>query len=366
MNLLSRYIFRETAGSTAIVLAVLLIIFMSNQFAEILGEAAANEIPKSSLFVVFGLTFLNYLTLLAPFALLLGIMLALARLNRDSETAALSACGVGPGRLMRPIMLLTLPSAVAVTWLSLVQAPAANRRIADITEQARAEFDLSAIEAGKFTSPDGGDTILYPAEVVDGELHGVFMQREQDGRLVVVVAERGEQVLDPDTGGLSVVLFDGWRYDGVPGDADVSIAEFGEHGFPIRRASDREIKQSLATVSSATLLRSEAVEDQAELQWRLSAPLSLLVLALLAVPLSRSAPREGRYGRIGVALLIYLCYANSLSLARVWMERELVPAWLGVWWVHVFVGCCAMLMLARYAGWLSAVRPVEASRGATA
>src|SRR5690606_25925587 len=101
--------------------------------------------------------------------------------------------------------------------------------------------------------------------------------------------------------------------------------------------------------------------DHAELQWRISSPLSLLVLAVLAVPLSRSSPREGRYSRVGLGLLIYIIYANSLSIARVWLERGYVPEWIGLWWVHAIAGLVGLALLARESGWLVSAPRLESA-----
>ena len=62
------------------------------------------------------------------------------------------------------------------------------------------------------------------------------------------------------------------------------------------------------------------MEDVAEFQWRLSTPLSALLLALLAIPLSRSKPRQGRYARMLAALVIYAVYFNLLDVGRTWVE----------------------------------------------
>jgi len=75
------------------------------------------------------------------------------------------------------------------------------------------------------------------------------------------------------------------------------------------------------------------------------------VLALLAVPLSRTSPREGRYARLGIALFVYLIYANLLSIARVWVERGIITDAVGMWWVHGVVGLMGLWMLARESGW---------------
>lgn len=356
MSLINRYIFREAFGTALVVLSVLLIILMSNQFAVILGDAAANRLPKDAVFAVFGLNFLSFLTLLAPISLFLGIMLALARLNRDSEMAALSACGIGPLQLLKPIGLLTLLLAVVAAWLSLVKTPEASSRIEQIKFAANDAMKLAALEPGKFTTPDNGRTTLYAREVHGDELEDVFFEREEDGHVVVILAETGERVQDPDTGQLSFVLHQGKRYEGVPGEKSFSIASFGEHGIPIRKKSDDEFVQAVAGKSTAALLSSADPTYRAEFQWRVSTPISLIVLALLAIPLSRSSPREGRYARVGAGLLIYVSYANLLSMAQVWVQREQIPEWLGMWSVHSAVGLLALLLLARDAG-LFAGRP---------
>lgn len=350
MSLISRYVLREAFSATVLVVAILLTILMSNQFAEILGDAAANTVPKDAVFEVFRLTFLRYLIDLMPVGLLLGIMLAFARLNRDSEMAAIGACGIGPARLLVPIGALTLVLAALTSWLVLARMPEAERRIEEIRQAARETTDLGGIQPGRFTSIDSGRTVLYAREVEGNRLSDVFIQSERDGRVFVVTAKRGERVADGRDGSPMLVLYDGRRIEGEPGDAAFLIWEFGEHGSPIRIDEAEKPVESPASRSTRTLLESRASVDRAELQWRLSAPLSLIVLALLAVPLSRSSPREGRYARIGVGLLIYVIYLNTLSIARISVERDSVPEWVGMWWVPALLGLGAFLLLLKQSG----------------
>jgi lipopolysaccharide export system permease protein len=355
LNLISRYIFREALGSSLLVMGVLLVILMSNQFALILNEAATDALPRETVFVVFGLTAIGYVTLIAPIALLLGLLLALARLNRDSEMAALSACGVGPGRLLIPIGALSLAAAAGVGWLALMEAPAAARAVDEIKYEAREEMELSALKPGSFTTPDGGRTVLYARETAGDLAQGVFMQRQEDGRIVLFLAEEGQRVQDPATGEISLRLRNGRRYDGVPGEADFFVAEFGEGLIPIR-SDVEEFEEDIAARPTVDLLGSRLPDEQSELQWRIAAPLSMLLLALLAVPLSRSSPREGRFARVGVGLLVYVIYANMLAIAGIWIEREILPAWLGLWSVHGLLAIFAVTLLLKQSGVLARSR----------
>lgn len=357
MSLISRYVLREALYATVLVVAILLTILMSNQFAEILGDAAANTVPKDAVFEVLRLTFLRYLTFLMPVGLLLGIMLALARLNRDSETAALGASGVGPARLLVPVCALTLVLAAVTSWLVLARMPEAEQRIEEIRQAARETADLGAIEPGRFTTFDSGRTVLYAREVDGDRLSDVFIQGERDGRIFVVTAKRGELVSEGNDGAPTFVLYDGRRVEGEPGEAEFLVAGFGEHGSPIRMNETEIPVASPAGRPTRELLESSAPADRAELQWRLASPISLIVLALLAVPLSRSAPREGRYARIGIGLLIYVIYVQALSIARLSVERGSVPEWLGMWWVHAVLALAAIAFLLKQSGVLAQPTP---------
>lgn len=350
MNLLSRYVLREVFFAWLLVICVLFVILMSGQFADILGEAAADELPTGAVFTVLWLTALQNLTLIAPFASFLGIMIALARLNRDAETSALFACGYGPERLLGPIGALVIALALVVAWLTVVVAPEANRAVERIKFNAEAELELAGLEAGRFVSPRDG-TVFY-AERVEGEsIYDVFWARETDDTVTVILAERGERIQDPATGQLAFILYNGTRHEGVPGALDFAVIEFAEHGIPVRSGDAAEFVETIEMRPTLGLLGSNDSLERAEFQWRLSAPLSLILLGVLAVPLSRSSPREGRYARIGVGLLVFITYYNLLAVARFSVERAEGPAWFGLWWVHGGLGLIALYLFGREAGW---------------
>jgi lipopolysaccharide export system permease protein len=326
---------------------VLLLIFMSSQFAETLGDAAADVLPRDAVFRVLGLQFLQTLALIAPIGLLLGILLALARLNRDSEMAALAACGIGPARLLRPIGLLSVLVAGGVGWLALQEGPAANRTIEEISFNAKEQMELDVLQPGTFSTIDAGNTVFYAREAEGSVLRGVFVQRTRSDQVEIVVAEEGEAARDAATGDLRGLEFrNGHRYVGVVGEPRWRIESFTRGGFPVE-IENKVFEPSVESRSTPSLLQSNDPHARAELHWRIAVPLSVLILAMLAVPLGRASPREGKYARVGLGLLIYIIYANSLSIARVWIERSLVPEWLGLWWVHAALALLGVLMLSR-------------------
>ncbi len=351
-NVISRYVFREVFTAWLVVTLILLFILLTNQFAQVLGDAAANRLPREAVFMVLGLTTVQFLNVLAPIGLFLGILLALARFNRDCEMPALMACGIGPGRLLRPLAWLTLPLSVGLCWLSLVESPAAARQVLAVKQAAKAQLQLGVLESGRFASPDGGDTVIY-AQGVDeaaGTIRDVFIQRRAGDRVAVILAARGERLRDEGQGTETFVLYDGRRYEGIPGQRNFRIMEFAEHGIPFNLGEEEPDEAGLDALPTQALLGESALDMRAELQWRLAAPISALVLMLLAVPLSRSQPRQGRYARLAIGVLVYLLYSNLLAVARVWMEGGVVPDWLGLWWVHALLAGAGVILLMRQAG----------------
>ncbi len=358
MKILDRYVLREAARTWAAVTAVLLFILLSNQFARVLGDAAKDKLPRDAVFSVIGLTALQYLTILIPFGLFLAIMLALARLYRDSEMPAMMACRMGPGAMYRPLAWLAVPLALLVGWLSLDLGPRALREVQRIATVAEQRVDLSAIEPGRFTSAGQGDAVIYAERVDrDGSLTNVFLQRRTGGALEVVLAEKGSQRPSADPGTRYIVLENGRRYEGRPGEHQFRIVEFAEHGIPYKVPAPREPDFEAEARSTDELLASDDLQAAAELQWRVSVPISALLLAFLAVPLAKSRPRQGRYGKMLAGVLVYFIYFNLLGAAQVWVEQgELSPA-LGMWWVHALIFLLGIVLLGAQNGWFWRLLP---------
>ncbi len=334
-RILDRYIFREITMTWLGVTMVLLLI------------------PKDAAFDVIGLSAAQYLTVLVPIGLFLSIMLALGRLYRDSEMPAMMACRVGPSGIYRPMMWLLVPLAAGVAWLSIEGAPLALTAIDRIGAQAQREADLASIEPGRFTVFGPDQAVVYGERVTaEGQMEKVFMQRlVEGGRVEVVIAERGEQVPSSDENTRMLVLHNGRRYEGIPGTSRFRVVEFAEHGIPYRLPGLRTADPRPRAMSFSRLAKSRGLEHLAEMQWRVSIPLATILLAILAVPLSRSQPRSGRYGRLAIGLLVFIIYLNMLSAAKAWIEQATISPSLGLWWVHGSVLLLTLVLLAVQNGW---------------
>ncbi|MGD2074876.1 MAG: LPS export ABC transporter permease LptF [Gammaproteobacteria bacterium] len=345
---LSRYIAAEIAKPLVLGVSLLVIVFTGYSSAVRLGQASEGFIELPAVARLIGLNTIVALEVLLPTALYLSIISSVSRFYRDSEMAAMRAAGVGETRILRSTMLLSLAIAVLVGFISIYGRPWAYREIYRIEAEARAEFDIRKIQPRQFIELQDSKYVLFARDVdkKTGGLEEVFLQTELGDKVQVLYAQ--EAFLPPVRFGeaRSFQLFDGHGYllDRL-GHQDITLRykEMVVH-IPTEQLDTSYRRKAEPTLN---LYRSDAPKDVAEFQWRLSTPLATLTLALLAVPLSRSAPREGRHRSFFLAILVYVGLFNMTSVARTWVEDERIRAFPGIWWVYVFpLALFAVLMIA--------------------
>ena len=345
-----RYVLREVVQTWLAVTGVLVAILVSNQLSRVLGQAADNQYGRHVVFDLIVLGAIMNLSVIVPVGLLLAVVLTLGRMYHDSEMAALQACGFGPARLLVPLFCFAAVIALGLAWLAFFQVPRADSQAQLLRQSALKEAQFGQLDAGRFRSFSGGDAVFY-AERVDREgiLHNVFVQRESAGRIEVALADTATYSKAAADGTHLVTLFNGRRYEGVPGRDDFRVIEFREHGIPIATPAGIAGTTDPDTKPTRLLLGSSDPSDIAQLQSRASTPLMALVLTLVAVPLSRLRPRQGRYARVSFAIVVYFVYSGLLSAVKVWLEKGDLPPAIGVWWVHAAALALGLYLVMREA-----------------
>jgi lipopolysaccharide export system permease protein len=345
-KILGRYILREVVTAWLVVTGVLLIILLANQVAGVLERAAVNQFPKGVVLELITFGALQNLSLLLPVGLLLGVVLAFGRLYHDSEMAAALACGIGPANIYVPVGLLALFVTAGLAWLTLGLAPDAYARALTLRNAATRAGQFAPLAAGKFSSFGSGNTVVYAQNVnKDGTLGNVFVERNRGPIVEVALAQRARHTVTPDGSTHNITLYDGERYEGQPGGAEFRLMHFGEYTIPVQVPVVSDVVKTLEAQPSRALLESSDLNKRGELHWRIAMPVSCIVLTLLAVPLSRLRPRQGRYARLWVAFLIYFLYQNLINVGKVWISRGTVPEVVGLWWVHAVVVLVTLLVI---------------------
>lgn len=349
---------KEMLSTWLAVLVVLLVIMIGNVLGRSLSRVSEGVIQPDMLLVLVGVKSISLLVTLIPLGLYLGILLAHGRFYRDNEMSVMQACGVGWVDLLRPTAVIGLLGVLAITALTVFASPWAARYEQSLKQSMREQSALSLVTAGKFIESTDGRTVFFARQsnAQRTQFNDVFMYRQRgdsgDESIPVVDSARlANYQVDVETGNEYLIFTDGQTSVGLPGAQEYTVTDFKRQGILRPKEEVAEPRLIIKGKRISDLWGSDDPADRAELQWRISIPLAALLLALLAVPLSYTSPREGRFGKIAVAILIYIPYANLLVLMRKWIAAQSVPAWVGLWPIHIGVACLIVFLLARRTGW---------------
>lgn len=342
---LDRYLFSEFAQSTFAALVVLLIVSVGGVITDVLKDIASGRLPAGLMLSQLGLVLLNWLPLILPLALMIGMMLGVGRLYRDSEMPVIAASGVGPARLLRPVLLVVVPVVLVVGACSLWLGPMAERISRQMINEANRSLVVSGLEPGSFTELPGGGVVYVGAMSADGsQFRRVFIHRRSDDRLDVTTANAGALSVGAD-GERFLELAEGFQVEGpVDGGLDYRLMRYATNEVQLPAGEERYDPTDPETMPTTALLGDDRPAANAQLHFRLAPPLLTLAFALMAVPLARSTPRQARYGRVMMGFLAYLVGIQMVLMGRDWLETgRLAPAF-GLWWL--------VLPLLAFAVWL--------------
>jgi lipopolysaccharide export system permease protein len=320
-----RYLSREVLVTLSAVSAVLLVIIMSGRFIKYLAQAASGALDPGVLFLIMGFRLPGFMQLILPLGLFLGILLAYGRLYLESEMTVLAATGMSQQRLLWMTLAPAALVSLLVAWLSFSLAPQGATQFQLLINKQDAMTEFDTLVPGRFQLLRDGSRVTYTETMTDDRINlgGVFisekkLEEKKDHGITVLVAEKG------------------YRYDGNPGQADYRAIKYDTYGalLPKPDISD-EITDRDAIPTTELLTGESSLRNKAELQWRISLPILVFIVTLMAVPLARVNPRQGRFLKLLPAILLYMAYLTILIAARGALEKGKIPGPLGLWWVHV-------------------------------
>jgi lipopolysaccharide export system permease protein len=336
------------------VLLVLLLIFMGRYFALFLSYVADGDIAASAVIDLLLLRTMNALSMMLPFTLYIAVLISFGRLYKDNEMTALAASGVSIDRIAYSIMGLGLFFAIVVAVITLGIAPWSEHKQKVVELEAGKASIVESLSPGQFNQfSKRKDAVFYVGTIGEDRksFKNVFLQLELDGKMDVYSANEGYIYRDEETGDRYLVLVNGFRYLGNPGEQDFLIQEYEKNAVRLalpKIGSQTRRKRATPTMQ---LWKEGKPKDIAELQWRISLPISTVLLAVLGLVISRTSPRQGRFAKLFVAILVYIIYNNLMSVARSWVEQSKIPMEVGIWGVHlILIVIIATLLLQQITG----------------
>lgn len=333
---IDRYLTREIVKPFIVIWAVLAILITSYGAADFLSNAVNGLLPMGMLVQLVGLRTLIAFDVLIPISLYLSVVLALGRMHADSELASLFALGVGPVRVVGIVTIFSVCIALGVGGLSLILRPWAYQRSHELADLAAASLNTDDMRAGTFYVDGQANRTIFIGQRARPHAPGenVFVQLKLPGATRVIAARSVEQLPPPRPGqGTVIHLTDAHVYDirdsGIGRDLVMNVKSLL---LTLPTPHVRPPDYSAVAASTAHLAASKAPADVAELEWRLSTPVSTVLLGMLGVLLSRSRPRAHKHARLGIAILVYAGYYLAYESGRTWAERGVISTRPGVWW----------------------------------
>lgn len=355
-----RSFIREVANAASAVFITLLTIVLTIALVRFLGQAANGVVGNESVVALITFSALNNLPVLLQLTVFISVLLALTRTWRDGEMVVWLSSGVSLARWIKPILWFALPIALFVAVLSLLVTPWANRQASEFKARFEQRSDVSRVAPGQFRESSDGSRVFFVEGLADdfSNVRNVFISSLNNGKLSLTVSRSG-QVERQANGDQFLVLENGRRYEGEAGQPDYRITEFARYGVRTEQSvPDLGVNDSARIKSTAQLIEEGTPASLGELVWRIGLPLSVLSLALLALPLSFVNPRAGRSANLLIALLVYMTYSNGLSLIQSLTARDRLSFGVSWWILHVLVLALALGLL----WWRSGMRrPIGAS-----
>lgn len=345
--IVQRYLIREILHSFFAVFSVLLAIAATFMFVRLLAEMSTSVFSSVFIFQLMVLNIIGKLSVLLPASLYVAILLTLSRLYSDSEIVAMWAGGIGPRRINLSIFRLLLVFAAITAIISLYLSPEAFATRDVVWARAKAEAEVNSVLPGRFMEFQDGDLVAYTQTLSADrrEMENVFAKLNAGGSQHLLVAKRAHFSGGEEMAGRYIILEDGYRYSGSPGSVDYTVYRFTKHSFRI----DQKPAESIVSKANATrtrdLLKKSYAAYLAEFQWRLSQPVSLIILGMLGAPLARTLPRQGKYTKLAMGIAIYFLYGNAVGVMQTFVEREEISTMVGIWPVHVLMALVVVSLL---------------------
>jgi lipopolysaccharide export system permease protein len=352
-----RYLTKEVYATLLGTTLILLLIFFTNQFIHYLGRAASGGIPARTVMQLMTLQVPLLLGYMLPLGLFLGILLAYGRLYADNEMTILSACGVSKIQLITMTLAFSALIAILVGILMLWVEPRLAWYRDYIFAEAASASPVETIFPGRFQTIGDSNWVFYVGDISRDHkvLDNIFVTKVPETASdpwSIVSAKGGSEWLDPKTGDQFMVLNNGYRYSGNPGKKDFQIVKYDKYYVRVQTAKFH-MKKEAEFLPTAELwrMRHNDLNAAIELQWRFAMPISALILAILAVPLSRVRPRKGRYAKLVPAILFYIIYADLIFVAQALIKKHTLSPLPGLWLVHGLMLILSLFLIAHYLDW---------------
>jgi lipopolysaccharide export system permease protein len=348
-----RALLREFASLAGAVFMTLFLIALTVRLIRLLGQAAGGKLPSDAVIAYLGFFTLNALPILLSLTLFITILLTLTRSYRDSEMVIWFNSGLSVLAWVRPVLTFAAPLVAVIATLSVFISPWAVQKSEEYRVRIDSRDEVSRVSPGVFGESSSKDRVFFVESISGDDLmvQNVFVNSVQHRKTGIMMSSRGFVEVSP-VGDRFLVLLNGRRYEGNPGEAEFRVMEFERYATRIESREGEAPAVTQKSLSTLALVQMPTHSNLGELVWRLGVPISALILALLAIPMSFVNPRAGRSINLLFALLTYMVYSNLLSLSQARVIQGKLAFATGIWLVHGVMLAVLLFLYARRMGLL--------------
>jgi len=337
MKILEKYLLKEVLGSSLSVLAIFMIILSSNTMLRLIEEASAGTFPTYLLFPIIFVKIIQYSIYIIPISLFFGIIISLGKLYNSTEMAVIASSGLSQVDLASSISKVIISTCLIVGFFSLYLTPAVTDYRYKLEHRLNSEEKIEEIRPGRFTSSQNGKATFFVDNAKNNKLNKIFFSSITNATTTVENSRTATYYTDSDLRRY-IILRDGVITELLaPYKSNTRTTRYLEHGVQLGQDLPMYTNNKYDSMGTIQLFSIDGIKASAELQSRFMLPIATLVLGFAAIPLSYSSPRKGRYNKIFFGALVYFSYFIIMSIAEKMFLLNIVPIFLGLWWIHLLV-----------------------------
>ena len=345
-SIISKYLLKSLVVFFLAIFFIIGLIVFGNQFVLTVQESVEHGIPIQELMPIVGFNMLRDLPIILSLSFFLSIIISISQLYKNSEAVVMNSFGMGDKSFIHLIQPVVVFLFLIVFALTIYAVPWAKQQKSFAEDETVNASEFSFISEGKFESFKNGEIVFYASESSQTDEAGeqnmeeIFIYVSNETTPIVVLASEATKYTDSDNESIYLRLKDGVRYEGLPGDENVNILDFDRYDLEIVSG---EVQKSLSNFSeieekrSIDLLMEGGSLANAEMQWRLSQPISILILSFIGVLLAKTSPRTGKGVNLLFGVIIFMLYNNGLLVAKNSIESGQLNPFVGLWSIHILL-----------------------------
>jgi lipopolysaccharide export system permease protein len=345
-SIISRYLLKSLVVFFLAIFFIIGLIVFGNQFVLTVQESVEHGIPIQELMPIVGFNMLRDLPIIVSLSFFLSIIISISQFYKNSEAVVMNSFGIGDKSFIHLIQPVVVILFLLVFALTIYAVPWAKQQKSFAEDETVNASEFSFISEGKFESFKNGEIVFYASEssqideAGEQNMEEIFIYVSNETAPIVVLASEATKYTDSDNESIYLRLKDGVRYEGLPGDKNVNILDFDRYDLEIVSG---EVQKSLSNFSeieektSIDLLMEGGNLANAEIQWRLSQPISILILSFIGVLLAKTSPRTGKGVNLLFGIIIFMLYNNGLLVAKNSIESGQLNPFVGLWSIHILL-----------------------------